>query len=50
MEIFKLMKYIMLFGFLAILIIINAKINVKLRTSTYPNSRNPLIQVVKMFK
>ena len=36
MEVAKLMKYIMLFGFLTILIIINAKINVKLRTSTYP--------------
>tara|TARA_B100001093_G_C26273474_1_gene777946 strand:+ start:183 stop:476 length:294 start_codon:yes stop_codon:yes gene_type:complete len=32
----------MLFGFLTILIIINAKINVKLRTSTYPTYRNPV--------
>jgi hypothetical protein len=39
MEITKLMKYIMLFGFLTILIVINAKLNIKIKTSTYPTYR-----------
>lgn len=42
------LKYIAFFGFLAILIIVNAKLNVKLRTSQFPKFKKKKIPGCKV--